>query len=150
MALSKREAVFYKRYFQLHIPITLCIDSSVVLGEYTPKIFQGLVQWHIHSSRDFLLAERPLWLWWFVLAELIIQLPLFFYFVYQSNHFTNKDSTHRSLTRWLKLYGLLAAGTTFVCLYSIATRQNFVLEDKLQLMAIYLPTFIIPARLVAL
>lgn len=145
---NPKERAFYYWYFVVHIPITIFIDSSVVLGD-RPPVWSSLVMWHCQNNNDFLLLERPMWLWWFVLIELILQLPLFFYFVFNWSCLNSPlvgKKTYRLLTL-LRFYGLEAALTTAVCIWAIWQRGNITLENQLQLTFVYLPTLIIPGRL---
>lgn len=148
---KSKERSFYYWYFIIHIPITIFIDSSVVLGD-RPPVWSSLVKWHCQSNNDFLLMEKPTWLWWFVLVELIFQLPLFFYLVINWSYLRSPPmgkKTYRLIT-YLRLYGLEAALTTAVCIWAIWNRDNISLENQLQLTFVYLPTVIIPGRLCSL
>lgn len=136
---------FYFGYFLLHIPITILIDSCIVIPEaYRTGIQDTIVKFHILSNKDFLVSSPPAWLQIAVIFELIFQLPIFVigcytvYFHILENYI------------WLALYGLNASLTTLFCLYEIYVYGNdvegFVLTvgDKLGLMGVYLPTFLIP------
>ncbi|CAL9729455.1 hypothetical protein MOUN0_G07206 [Monosporozyma unispora] len=144
---STKERSFYKWYFIIHIPITIFIDSSVVLGDRFP-VWTSLVKWHCQQNNDILLIEKPNWLWWFVLVELVFQLPLFFYFVMNWSILTQpkSQSTH-TMARLLKLYGLEASLTTAICIIAIWSRNDITLLHQLQLTSVYLPTFLIPGKL---
>lgn len=148
MLASSKERSFYKWYFIVHIPITIFIDSSVVLGDRFP-VWTSLVQWHCNQNQDILLIEKPVWLWWFVLIELVFQLPLFFYFVRNWSILTQpkrspKRQRFTSLVQW---YALEASVTTALCIAAIWTRSDITLPHQIQLTLIYLPTFLIPGRL---
>lgn len=144
---SPRERSFYRWYFIVHIPITVFIDSSVVLGNKFP-VWTSLVQWHCTHNHDFLLVEKPEWLWWCVLIELIFQLPLFFYFVTHWSNLThpNKEKVDNFLAL-LHFYALLATVTTGGCLGTILARKDITSTDQIKLCLLYLPTFLIPGRL---
>lgn len=155
----------YYYYFLLHIPITLLIDAQVVIPErYHPAA--ALYKWHIAQNNDFLLQEKPDWLYNFVVVELVLQLPLFFYFAKglrrtgpiagQSKLAKAANSTRdKNLYRWLRIYGWNAAFTTLACMITIYQRGYYPLtplvpmspEDKLRLILVYLPTFLLPLRL---
>lgn len=164
--LSLIEQKFYYYYFLIHIPITVFIDASVVIPP--PGPVARVVQWHIKQNNDFLLKEKPDWLYWFVVLELVLQLPLFAYFAlkFRSIWQTNVDRLSKEqkanftamtnkLYKWLRLYGLNASFTTLVCIITILQRgyypelPNLSLSssDKLNLVLVYLPTFLIPLRL---
>lgn len=159
---SLGERKFYYYYFLLHIPITLLIDSSVVVPpEYHPA--SKLVEWHIAQNNDFLLWEKPNWLYWFVVIELVVQLPLFAKFALalrpsQATNSQEKDEKvekESKLNRWLRIYGLNASFTTLICMITIWQRgyrpffptQPLQIDEKIQLLLVYLPTFLIPLRL---
>lgn len=146
--LSRFQIRFYYFYFLLHIPITVLIDSAVVIP---PKfrIAGWLLESHIARYHDFLLWDRPTWLKIFVLLELVVQLPLFFHFAKQLRQNCVPRGT-------LKLYGILASTTTLVCIGAILeghypdTAIPLSPLDKLRLVGVYLPTFLLPFRLVLL
>lgn len=146
--LSRFQINFFYCYFLIHIPITLLIDSAIVLP---PKlhIAGSLLSKQIQDNNDFLLWDRPLWLQAFVFLELTVQLPLFVQFVKQL-HRNYVDSGS------LRLYGVLASTTTLVCIGAIleghypGTVIPLSASDKFKLVSIYFPTFIIPFRLVLL
>ncbi|QLL31773.1 hypothetical protein HG536_0B06410 [Torulaspora globosa] len=155
----------YYYYFLLHIPITLLIDSQVVIPErYHPA--SALFRWHIAQNNDFLLQEKPTWLYNFVLIELVLQLPLFFYFANglrptQATTDQTKlakaaaSSKEKNLYRWLRIYGWNASLSTLICMITIYQRGYYpstplvplVYEDKIRLILVYLPTFLLPLRL---
>ncbi|KTB22267.1 putative membrane protein [Nakaseomyces glabratus] len=171
-SLSVFEENFYYYYCLVHIPITVLVDSSVAVPDKW-VLLPGLVQWHIRQNNDFLLYEKPMWLQLFVWWELVFQLPLFFYFAHQfkkiwalrskdtKNAKAERASTKKSLYLWLRVYGLNAALTTWICIVVILYRgyYPFTLDasriagtklevrDTLALMGLYLPTFLLPLRL---
>ncbi|EDO17491.1 hypothetical protein Kpol_1058p28 [Vanderwaltozyma polyspora DSM 70294] len=169
--LTSFDVSFYYYYFLLHIPITLCIDSSVVIPlEWYPNLLQNLIKFHINNNNDFLLADKPLWLVIFVLIELVVQLPLFVYFTIYlprlkqgDSNLANDDKVEKRsrqefqsrLNWWLKLYGFNASLTTLICIVVIYFNGHqlnnvdiaMTLNEKLSLIGVYLPTFLIPLRL---
>ncbi|CEP63510.1 Ema19p LALA0_S08e04148g [Lachancea lanzarotensis] len=166
--LSNREQKFYYYYFVIHIFTTILIDSTVVVPEKF-HFTKPLVDYHISLNNDFLLYEKPVWLWWFVFVECVGQLPAFFWFAYgfkklwslkeQSADDKNSKSQlavcEARLNFWLKAYGWNAALTTLFCLYTVWTRGYYPYDqhlpmnvaDKLKLMAVYCPYVFIPLRL---
>ncbi|SCU78049.1 LAME_0A03092g1_1 [Lachancea meyersii CBS 8951] len=159
---------FYYYYFVTHIFTTILVDSTVVVPEKF-QFTKWLVDYHISLNNDFLLYERPAWLWWFVLVECVGQLPAFFWFAYKLRHIwalrkassddkTSKmqlNASNKQLLFWLRVYGWNAGLTTLFCLYTVWTRGYYPegeflpmsVEDKLKLMAVYCPYLIIPLRL---
>ncbi|CCD24295.1 Ema19p NDAI_0C06360 [Naumovozyma dairenensis CBS 421] len=162
--LSPKERTFFWYYFLIHIPITIFIDASVIIPSNW-QVGSTIVSWHIQQNNDFLLWEKPLWLKICVFFELVSQLPLFFYFLKRLNekYYENARLIDRKrLNKWLFRYGLIASATTFYCLYEIAKRGHYPFlgsdetlvplsnADKLKLIGVYLPTFLIPLRLLLL
>lgn len=165
--LSYYEQVFYYCYFIIHIPITVAIDSyGVIPPSYHPA--SKLVEWHIRQNNDFLMFEKPTWLFWFIVIELVVQLPLFFYFIkafrsiWSANASTKdqKSQLHErksTLYRWLRIYGVNASVTTLICIITVFQRGYYPdalgaqlpmsFSDKMSLVSVYLPTFLIPLRL---
>jgi hypothetical protein len=74
--------VIFLIYFISHIPITIFLDSQVVLKEYIPKFFIDMNQTYIKLLQDKLLESSPLFLNIFVYCELLFQLPMFFLSTY--------------------------------------------------------------------
>ncbi|AGO10992.1 AaceriAFR508Wp [[Ashbya] aceris (nom. inval.)] len=164
--LSFTEQKFYYFYFLIHIPITVFVDSSVVF----PQAFQlapRLVNWHISRNNDFLLQEKPAWLWWFIVVELVFQLPFFLFItrrfvqLWKLTFYGGEESKPMQFQLWrimaggLRLYGLNASLTTLMCLWAIwsrgyypATGLPMALADKAKLSMLYVPYFLIPLRLV--
>ncbi|KAL3228479.1 putative membrane protein [Nakaseomyces bracarensis] len=174
--LRSWEEKLYYYYSLVHIPITVLIDSSVVVPEKF-QLLPGLVRFHVEQNHDYLLYEKPAVLRCFVWLELIVQLPLFVYFAWEfrqlwslrgqdkklakdgvvSDVGSQIESRTRRLYRLLYLYGVNAASTTLWCIYMVcmhgyypATGEPLSTPDLVNLVFVYLPTFIIPARLIFL
>lgn len=165
--LSPFEQSFYYYYFLVHIPVAIFIDSSVVVPERY-QLIPKLVQWHIKQNNDFLLYEKPTWLRWFVIFELAVQVPAFFWFVTKFKQLwslqdkdegkESKAAYHKcskNLNKWLRLYGLKASLTTLICMIVIWQRAYYPfgdfaemsMQDKLKLISVYSTTFLTPLRL---
>lgn len=134
---------FYFAYFLLHIPITVFMDSNIVVPkEYLVSWAQAVLDFHISTNKDFLLVETPLWLQVFGLFELVFQLPLFVYCsikLYKGN-----DRLHWI---WMVIYGFNASFTTLVCLvYVYLTGDQYGLSfgERINLLGIYSPYLVIP------
>lgn len=139
---------FYTAFFLIHIPVTILIDSCLVLPPHMRwPIQEAILNYHIAQNKDFLLIHSPLWLSAAGAIELVFQLPFFFVGAY---------SLLYSAYQYYPLifaYGVNAALTTLFCLVEIAAYNNqhadvvgFFVEsaDKWKLASVYLPTFIIP------
>ncbi|QBM87754.1 Protein of unknown function DUF2781 [Metschnikowia aff. pulcherrima] len=140
--MNKRDK-FYFWYFVFHIPITVLIDSCLVVPRaYRHPVQAYLVDFHINLNKDFLLQDPPLWLQVFGAFELFFQLPVFFlaaYKLYQGR---------RNIHVILALYGFNASFTTAVCLAYVvksAHLHGLTSAEKWNLFALYVPYLIIPA-----
>lgn len=127
-------------YFVIHIPITVVMDSTIVI----PPVFefqQALINFHVNQNKDFLMVVKPLWFKTFVWIELLFQLPYFF----MALQLITKKDPKRFI--YNMLYGFNAGLTTFVCImYDIFQGSEYQLNTKdiIQLVSIYLPYLIIP------
>lgn len=134
---------FYLVYLLIHIPITILIDSNIVVPiEYAFEISKKILNFHIETNHDFLLRERPIWFQIFGLIELVFQLPLFFYCSYHI--YLQKSKTYYI---YMIIYGFNAAFTTFVCLgvtYFEGHLYGLTPSQVFNLIAIYVPYLLIP------
>lgn len=175
--LRSWEEKLYYYYSLVHIPITILIDSSVVLP-LSWQLWPALVDFHVRQNNDYLLFERPLLLQIFVLIELVVQLPMFVYFAYEfrkiwalrtlpedKNVKMQLSTRTRRLYKYLMIYGINASFTTLWCIYKVCTYGYYpytqeiphrvaglplTTQDTINLVMVYLPTFLIPARLMFL
>ncbi|CAN3376732.1 hypothetical protein DIURU_001516 [Diutina rugosa] len=140
MTLVNRRDQVYWWYFLVHIPITIFMDSNLVVPrEYQWSQSLKLLDFHIATNNDILLIDRPDWLQVFGAFELLFQLPLFFYFVYMMPRPTRQHWV------WMVVYGFNAAFTTLVCLFYIYWDQGRLSDvEKYKLMAIYVPYLALP------
>ncbi|KAL6451477.1 hypothetical protein SBY92_002819 [Candida maltosa Xu316] len=131
-------------YFIIHIPVTILIDSSIVIPpEYQLSITKVILDFHISTNHDILLAHPQTWFKVFGAVEVVFQLPLFFYFVYK----LLAGQLDVKYNLWCVIYGFNAAFTTLVCLVWIAVEgKGFGLSDLeiLNLCGIYSPYLILP------
>ncbi|CDK26241.1 unnamed protein product [Kuraishia capsulata CBS 1993] len=145
MGVRQKLDKFYYYYFILHIPITVIIDSCLVIPPNRRLALQQIIfQFHIETNKDYLLVKTPDWLYYFGLFELVFQLP---FFVYAVLNFTNgafKKRTHN----YIAFYGFNAASTTLCCLLDVwfhGEAHGLVPSEVYNLIGVYLPTFIIPS-----
>ncbi|CAK7902862.1 hypothetical protein CAAN1_07S04742 [[Candida] anglica] len=142
MSINRKLDWFYFWYFVIHVPITVLIDSCLIVPpSWQFNIQKTLVQFHIATNNDFLLDTLPLWLQVFGFVELVFQLPLF---VYGAFKLYNNDIT---IYPWLVIYGFNASFTTLVCLvYVLAEGESHgLLSGQVWgLFGLYVPYFIIP------
>ena len=74
---------FYRLYFLIHIPITVLVDSALVIPPaYRLAIQTKVLNFHISENKDFILLLAPSWLKVAGFVELIFQLPVFFIGIY--------------------------------------------------------------------
>ncbi|KAG7746081.1 hypothetical protein KL912_004642 [Ogataea haglerorum] len=108
-------------------------------------IQRQLSDFHVARNKDFLFAEPPLWLQFFVVFELIFQLPLFVAAVV--DYWKNKCYSPK-LHPYMLLYGFNASFTTLCCLvyvYFESAAHGLTVAETLNLLGVYFPTFVIPA-----
>ena len=62
-----------------HIPATLMMDSQALLPPaIVPGFMKSLLDFHVRTNSDPLMADPPAWFKSFILFELLFQLPFFF------------------------------------------------------------------------
>ncbi|GMM34529.1 Ema19 protein [Saccharomycopsis crataegensis] len=139
---------FYLLYFLIHIPITVLVDSALVIPPaYRLAIQTKVLNFHISENKDFILLLAPSWLKVAGFVELIFQLPVFFIGIYALWNDIKK------FYPLLMTYGFNASLTTLFCLYDIYIYNNgssdllgftITQSDRLKLFWVYFPTFLIP------
>lgn len=133
---------FYVAYFLIHIPVTLIIDSCIIIPDEQRFQFQRqFLEFHVSSNKDFLLISLPLWLKVFGLFELFIQLPFFV----AGSYMLVKQMTE--VYPYMLIYGFNASFTTLVCLVHILCdykRFDLTTGESYKLAALYIPYLIIP------
>lgn len=133
---------FYYWYFVIHIPITVLIDSTLVIPpEWQFDLQKLVVNLHIQQNNDFMLEILPFWLKVFGAFELLVQLPIF---VISIVKYHQKSLTILPI---LIVYGFNAFLTTLVCLVYVQLEggnQGLTSVEIGKLQLIYLPYLIIP------
>lgn len=139
--MNKRDT-FYFWYFILHIPITLLVDSTIVIPqEYQLSLQKAFLGFHLAQNKDFLLEELPLWLRVSGAFEVFVQLPIFFAAAWSLRRGCSK------IYVVMTVYGFNAFFTTLLCLcyvYSEAEGHGLSSGEMYQLLALYVPYFAIP------
>lgn len=132
----------YWWYFVAHVPITVLIDSTIVIPkDYQLAVQKWILNFHLAANKDFLLEVLPLWLRVFGLFELVVQLPMFVIGAYKLQRHDP------SVWPLLIVYGFNASFTTLVCLvYAWYEGPAYGLSDPdiYKLIAVYLPYFVLP------
>lgn len=133
---------FYIVYFLIHIPITIIIDSCIIIPEEQRfQLQRQFLEFHISSNKDFLLVNLPLWLRVFGLFELFVQLPFFFVGSYML------FKQLKQVYPLMLIYGFNASFTTLVCLVHILCDYQgagLTAGESYKLAALYIPYLIIP------
>lgn len=133
---------FFIIYFIMHIPITLLCDAQAfVPSDYFPRFFIHSLQSYIRDFDDRLMAAPPLWFKAIILAELIFQLPYFFFAAYA---FIRGRNWIRTTTI---IYCTQVLGTMVCILPEAWDRSNAPINTKLGLMSIYGIWAVIPLML---
>lgn len=139
--MNKRDTLYYW-YFLAHIPITILIDSCLVIDpEHRLAIQRFLVDFHISANRDFLLQNPPLWLQVFGAFELFFQLPVFFYAAVG----LKRAWLHVHVV--MMVYGFNAAFTTVVCLVYVFQKgaaHGLSEAETWNLAGLYMPYLLLP------
>jgi len=126
-------------YFAIHIPITILVDAHALVPDRNifPQATIDAVDWYIKEFGDFLMAEPPLWFQSLVWAEMLLQLPFFFFAVYAFAKCRN----------WIRipalLYGMHLVTVMIPILFeTLFTPMNP--QHRIKMLSIYLPWFLIP------
>ncbi|ODV96054.1 hypothetical protein PACTADRAFT_2356 [Pachysolen tannophilus NRRL Y-2460] len=143
---------FYFLYYLIHIPITVLIDSTLVIPkEFQLELQKTILSFHISSNNDFLLAgDVELWLKIFGLIEILFQLPFFIYYciTFLKKKFSVTVTPNPKLYVCNLIYGFNASLTTLVCLFYVyfkGPENGLTNGEVINLIFVYFPTFLIPA-----
>ncbi|KAJ3412760.1 Transmembrane protein 97 [Chytridiales sp. JEL 0842] len=76
--------LFLLSTFILHIPITVLVDSQIVLAPYItyPTFASDAVAQYVEMCNDFLVGNPPVWFQAIIWAEIFYQFPFFFYAIW--------------------------------------------------------------------
>ena len=139
MALNEHLRLFFLVFFATHIPITLLIDAQGLLPpSLFPTALRNLVLWYCDSYKDNLMRNPPLWFRSVLFAELTIQLPLFFFFLYGLMRRDNRIRIPGLM------YGSHTATTLVPIIAEFAFNSSTSIPEKGWLIMIYAPYFVIP------
>eukprot|EP00054_Salpingoeca_dolichothecata_P035668 m.5950 g.5950 ORF g.5950 m.5950 type:complete len:173 (-) comp5728_c0_seq1:21-539(-) len=146
MALSSFSRWFFFVFFVIHIPITLLVDLQAIGRHFYPPELTAANSWYVNEFHDPYMeaANPPAWFTSFIFCELFFQLPFFFFAVYA---FWAGDNR-------LKIPGIAYGchvATTVVAISADLLFTDFegtvgpkTLEQRLKLLAIYSPFFLVP------
>ncbi|XP_029783674.1 sigma intracellular receptor 2 [Suricata suricatta] len=141
-------------YFLSHVPITLLLDLQAVLPrELYPVELRNLLKWYTKEFKDPLLQEAPVWFKSFLFCELVFQLPFFPIAAY---------AFFKGGCRWIRTPAITYSVHTMTTLVPILATLLFedfskasgfkgqgpeTLHERLALLSVYAPYFLIPLLL---
>ncbi|CAG8755159.1 8812_t:CDS:2, partial [Ambispora leptoticha] len=131
----------YLVYFMTHIPITILIDTYPILPkQLVPDSITRINQWYKDFTADPNYNFEPMWFMSFLIIELFLHLPFFFYAI----NGLVKDSP--SLRLPLLIYATETATSTFAVLASLIFEHHAALTDekKYFLISVHLPYLFLP------
>lgn len=124
-------------YYVSHIPITLCLDLQGLLHSFYPTVLQDLLSWYVKNFNDPLMGGQPVWFKSFIFWE-CFQVP---YFAVAANAMINRDNSIRIPSI---IYGAHVSTTVSAILSDLYFSQKVTHEQRMVLLALYLPYFIFP------
>lgn len=140
-------------FFASHIPITIFIDGQYIIETYGgvkyPPVFHSLLEFHVKTNYDGIVASNEPWFQGLIFSELFLQLPFFFYAVYsiwtRNNSFRIPAIVYSShvCTTLIPIFAQVWIGDNYLS-YGLDT-----FEKKAILTLIYLPYLLIPFYLLS-
>ncbi|CDO93629.1 unnamed protein product [Kluyveromyces dobzhanskii CBS 2104] len=148
----------WKVWYAVNIPIIVFLDSNAVLPQRL-QYTKGLLDGYINSYHDFLCANPPNWLKQMTIVEILFQLPVAVYCLYQLLNLSSSRGVKKTLARvgfLSKCYALNAVTTTSFCIWYVwaygyypgTESAGHVLmsnPDKFALTMVYAPYVVIPS-----
>ena len=146
-------------YFATHIPITLLVDmqvplfplfssltfpppfrtvSKAVFPSLYPEALTQVMDYHVTTFKDFMMADPQPWLRSIIACEMLFQLPFFFYAVWALLAKANSARIP------FILYGTHVTTTLVPILGEVYYREGMEVADKVKLSLVYLPYLLIP------
>lgn len=106
-------------YFVTHIPISIFIDSQVLLPKWIfPTQALELKSWYCSTFKDIMMINPPAWYKVFVYCEFIFQFPFFFVATYA---FIKGIKNCKWIRTPMIIYSTHVATTTVAICYHIMT-----------------------------
>jgi hypothetical protein len=144
-------------YLGSHIPITILIDAQSVLPtSFYPQAVRDTLAWYVSWSHDVLMdptpgaGGMPPWFTAITLAEVLLQLPFFFFALLawrsRSSDLLPGLLTLRTATM---AYGAHVA-TTLIPIFGVFHSDARCADTKWILTAIYMPYFVVPLLMLVL
>ncbi|KAJ7563294.1 hypothetical protein O6H91_03G104900 [Diphasiastrum complanatum] len=137
LPISKRPVdVLLVAFFVINVPILLLIDAQVVLPpSLFPHFLRSLVKWHVQSSGDFLVGDKPSFFRGLVLCEIVVALPLLLSNAYA--FYYGKQ--------WGRMSGIIYGVYTAATMVPILSEIYYALiPGKSKLYICYVPYLVIP------
>jgi hypothetical protein len=143
LPLSRRPYdCFFLAYFIVHIPITLCCDSQLLLPReyFHPALVQMMQSWIVDYD-DVLSASPPIWFRSFIAFELLAHLPFFFLGAY----------AFIRGAQWIRtfaiIYSVQVATTMLAIIPELWVGSHAPLNTKLACMSVYGVWLLVPLML---
>ncbi|KAJ8298177.1 hypothetical protein KUTeg_024708 [Tegillarca granosa] len=137
-------------YFASHIPITIFVDSQVLLPKwFYPKQLLDLKDWYCREYRDPMMVAPPAWFKTFVYCEMLVQFPFFFVALFA---FWKGIEQCKWIRIPLIVYSTHVATTTIAICYHIYAHDFRTsafpgpesMPQRLLLLSFYFPYLLIP------
>ncbi|EMR08994.1 hypothetical protein PNEG_02770 [Pneumocystis murina B123] len=138
----------YTCYFVVRIFVALLIDLVPIYpAKLTLEKLTKLQLWYISTFKDPLMGWKSYpggWFFSFIFCEAFFQLPLFFYGI-RGLYYNNPRVQIPIL-----IYATHTATTVFACIFELIFFNVYfiTLEDKIILVFLYLPFFVIPCIMI--
>ena len=127
-----------------HIPATLMMDSQALLPPaVVPGFMRQLLDFHVRTNSDPLMADPPAWFKSFILFELMFQLP--FFFIGFKAFYERRN--------WIRMPGVVYGAhtaTTLIPILAVILHPATAFPDEAarwRLFFIYLPYLLVPASM---
>ncbi|XP_063002771.1 sigma intracellular receptor 2 [Elgaria multicarinata webbii] len=147
MAATRVLEWLFAFYFLAHIPITLLLDLQALLPGIYPQGLTEWLTWYIATFKDPMMADPPAWFKSFIYSEAFLQLPFFPVAAY---------AFWKGHCQWIRTPAIIYAVHVTTTLLPILAHIMFgdfakskhpgpdTLRERLSLVAIYIPYFLIP------
>ena len=144
MPVSKTFRTVVLVFLGTHIPATLMMDSQALLPPaVVPGFMRQLLDFHVRTNHDPLMADPPAWFKSFILFELLFQLP--FFFIGFKAFYKRRN--------WIRIPGVVYGAhtaTTLIPILAEILHPATVFPDEAarwRLFFIYLPYLLVPASM---
>lgn len=131
-------------FFAMHIPTTLLVDAQAVFPrQWFPRVARTMLDTFIARTGDPLMSEpRERWFLSLIWTEVVFQLPFFVVALYA---FVYKKIWIRTPAA---VYGGFVCATMVPILTEVCLHDTLTAMNRIVLLSLYLPYFIVPFLLV--